>query len=174
MKELFVALTLMISLNSFAQTDYDRSIDKENEAVVFKGQLTFDDLQKEPSFSWFSTGAASYKPDSADIKLLKKHLPNYNLVVLLGTWCDDSQLLIPRLYKVLTASAFPMDKYAMYGVDRAKEAKYVEHKLYRLEKVPTIIVYRGHTEVGRIVETTKKSIEKDLAGIIEVDIDHNN
>jgi hypothetical protein len=174
MKTIFLAIAIMISLSSFAQTDYDRSIDKENEAVVFKGQFTFEDLRKEPSFSWFSTGVANYKPDSADIKELKKHLPNYNLVVLLGTWCDDSQLLIPRLYRALTGSGFPMDKYAIYGVDRAKEAKYVEHKLYRLEKVPTIIVYKGHTEVGRIVETAKKSIEKDLLGIIEVDIDQSN
>ncbi len=60
-----------------------------------------------------------------------------------------------------------MEQYLMYGVDRAKEAKYIEHKLYRVEKVPTIIVLKDNTEVGRIVENTKKSIEEDLMEIIK-------
>jgi hypothetical protein len=38
--------------------------------------------------------------------------------------------------------------------------------MYKLEKVPTIIVFKGNKEVGRIVETVDKSVENGLVKII--------
>jgi hypothetical protein len=38
--------------------------------------------------------------------------------------------------------------------------------MYKLDKVPTIIVFKGNKEVGRIVETVEKSVENDLVEII--------
>jgi hypothetical protein len=80
-------------------------------------------------------------------------------------------MLIPRLYKTMKASNYPMSQVSMYGVDRAKQAKYVEHQLYRLERVPTIMVFKGFIEVGRIIETAEKSVEEDLARIIKSDLE---
>jgi hypothetical protein len=148
-------------------SDFDISKDKENGAVVYKGQCTFEDLQKESSFGWLDRGTNAYKPDSNAVKYLKKHLGGYDLVILMGTWCEDSQNLLPKLRKTLQAAAYPMSKLSMYGVDRAKTAKNVEHRLYKLEKVPTIVVYKNYMEVGRIVETVKKSIEADLMAIVK-------
>lgn len=171
MKKLLFAVGMMMSVHAFAQSDFDISKDKENGAVVYKGQITFADLSKESTFDWLKRGTDKYTPDSNSVKFLKKNLANYELVVLMGTWCDDSQNLIPKLNKVLQVTGYPMAKYTMYGVDRAKTTKYIEHKLYKLDKVPTIIVYKNHVEIGRIVETVKKSIEKDLEVIIQADLD---
>lgn len=167
-KSLLLAFSLLVSASAaFAQSDYDVSKDKENGSVVYKGQMTFADLEKESDFAWFTRGSKAYVPDSVTVAYLKKQLPNYEIIVLMGTWCEDSQNLVPKLHKVLQAAGYPMEKYTMYGVDRAKTAKYVEHKLYKVEKVPTIILSKDHNEVGRIVETlTKKNIESDLAAII--------
>ena len=168
---LILILATMLSFTAGAQgsvSDFDVSKDKEG-ATVYKGQFTFDDLRKEPSFGWFQRGAEAYKADTNAIKYLKKELPNYTIVVLMGTWCDDSQNLIPKLYKTLELTAYPMDKYAMFGVDRAKEAKYIEHKLYKVERVPTIILYKKNMEIGRIVESVKRSIEVDLVQLIQKD-----
>jgi len=169
MRKLFFPALLLISMNTFAQSDYDRSTDKENNEVVFKGQLTFEDLQKEPSFEWFKEGATNYTPDKEAIAYLKKELPEYEVIVFLGTWCDDSHVEVPRLYKILTTANYPMRKYSLYGVDRAKTSKYVENKLYKIEQVPTIILVRKNNEAGRIVEHPKKSIEQDLVEIIKRD-----
>lgn len=57
----------------------------------------------------------------------------------------------------------------MYGVDRAKTTKYVENKLYKIELVPTIILFKKNAEVGRIVESPKKNIEDDLVDMIKKD-----
>ena len=171
MKRALWVLFLSMNLHVLAQSDYDRSVDKENEAVVFKGQVNFGDFEKEPTFGWLQSGAEKYSPDSSSIKFLRKAMPTYKIVVLLGTWCEDSQLLIPKLYKTLQASNYPMEQLSMYGVDRAKQAKYVEHQLYRLERVPTIIVFKGFMEVGRIVESVDKTIEQDLTRIIKSDLE---
>lgn len=169
MKSLFFTTLMFASMNVIAQSDYDRSTDKENGSVVFKGQITFDDLLKEPSFSWLEKGTNDYTPDKEVIAYLQKELPNYEVVIFIGTWCDDSKMLVPKLYKTLQAANYPMRRYSMYGVDRAKTTKYVENKLYKIELVPTIILFKKNNEVGRIIESVKKSIEQDLADIIKND-----
>lgn len=166
MKQILLLAALLMSLSSFAQSDFDISKDKENGAIVYKGQISFDDLNKEHTFTWMKK-SDEYKPDSATMVSLKKDLPKYEMVVLMGTWCDDSHILIPRLYKVMQQAGYPMAKCKIYGVDRAKETKYIEHKLYSVQKVPTIILFKDHSEVGRIVESVKKSIEADLAQLIQ-------
>jgi thiol-disulfide isomerase/thioredoxin len=166
MKYLFVFLFLSMSISTFAQSDFDKSKDSENNAIVYKGQITFEDLKAEPTFNWFTEGTEQYKPDAREVEFLKKNLKSYRLVVLLGTWCEDSQNLIPKLNKVLQTAEFPMSQYQMFGVNREKAAKYAEKQMYKLEKVPTIIVFKGNKEVGRIVETVEKSVENGLVKII--------
>jgi thiol-disulfide isomerase/thioredoxin len=170
-KTLLLCASLLISGHAFAQFGYDVSTDKENGGQIFKGDFTFEDLKKEPSFTWLTTGTANYKPDSASVSFLKKHLGKFDLVIVMGTWCDDSHNLVPKLYKVMQSADYPMNKYKLYGVDRAKEAKGIEHKLYQIVNVPTIIVFKDKIEVGRIVETVKKSVEADLAKIIQKKLD---
>ena len=33
---------------------------------------------------------------------------------------------------------------------------------YQINRVPTAIIYRNNKEIGRIIETPKKTLEKDL------------
>src|SRR4051812_18359450 len=108
---LILILASCISLSTNAQKAYTTSKDEETGAVIFKGPLTISDLEGEPTFGWFKKGEAAYQPDSTAIKYLRKELPAYTIVVLMGTWCDDSQYLIPKLNKTLSAAKFPMKQY---------------------------------------------------------------
>jgi hypothetical protein len=166
-----MVLMLLAGTEVFGQYGFDVSKDKENGQVVYKGMITFADLKEQLSFSWLEKGANEYKPDTNQLKFLKANLPNYNITVFMGTWCDDSQNLIPKLYKVLQLTNYPMTKYMMYGIDRAKRSKDDEQKLYNIDKVPTVILYRNNREAGRITEFVQKSIEKDLKAIIEADME---
>lgn len=172
MKHLLFLAAMLFSFASFAQSsDYEISKDDETGAVVLKGQLSFDDLNKEPPFDWMKKGTKTYKPTKSDIGYLKDYLPQYDLVVFMGTWCDDSQHMIPELYKVLQAAGYPMNKVQLFGVNRAKEGKNMEHRIYHIEKVPTIIVFKDHIELGRIVEHVTKSVEGDLVELISNNVD---
>lgn len=163
-------LSFFMSTALFAQSqtsDYDVLKDADGETVIFKGQCSFSDLQSEETFGWLGRGSEAYTPDKESIVYLRRALPGYDLVVLMGTWCEDTQNLLPKLHKTLMQTAYPMAQLQMYGVDRVKEAKYVEHKLYHVERVPTIIVIKNHNEIGRIVETPVGSIEQNLAAIVK-------
>lgn len=153
-----------MSLNTFAQS-YEVSKDTENGSVVLKGEFTIADLQNEPSFTWLSTNGA-YTPDPVTTDYLKENLKDYSLVVVMGTWCEDSQYLVPKLYTTLVQSFFPMSQLTIYGVDRTKDGLHGEKAQFNIEKVPTIIVYKDGKEKGRIIELVAKSIEEDLAAII--------
>ncbi len=156
----------MINVSAFAQTPaYDISKDPKNGEITFRGPVTFEDLEKEPTFTWLTTGRDEYKPDENKVKFIREKIAagNYTFVVFLGTWCSDSHDLVPRFRKVLELIKFPLTKVTMYGTDREKTTKNGEEKQYRVTLVPTIILFENDKESGRITETVQKSIEDDIA-----------
>ena len=157
-------------MNVMAQNPaYNVSKDEKNGELVYKGLISFDDLNKESTFIWLKSGYDGYKPEEKTVNYLRDHLKDYTIVVFLGTWCEDSQYLIPKFEKILRIIDYPQSRLSMYGVDRAKASKNGEHKTYNITLVPTIILFKGGKETGRITETAQKSIEADLAAIIEAD-----
>lgn len=173
MRQAFIILFLFMSLPGLSQSKYEKYIDQENGSLVLKGTLSFDDLNSDPGLSWFKQGVESYTPNTSSIEFLSERLPKYTIVTLMGTWCEDSHRLVPMLYKTLVAAGFPLSQHTMIGVNREKQAANGEHLTYSLEMVPTIIVFDGATEIGRIVEVTKESIEKDLMQIIEIHVSNS-
>ena len=89
------------------------------------------------------------------------------MVVFLGTWCDDSHELIPKLEKVLQLIQYPQSSLTMFGVDRAKTTTTHDEKQYKITLVPTIIVFDKDREIGRITESVQKSIEADLEAMLK-------
>ena len=164
MRKLVVLIAMMMSLNTFAQS-YETSKDAENGSIVLKGEITIADLKNESTFTWLATNAA-YNPEPLALDELKNNLKEYAIVLVMGTWCEDSQNLVPKLYTTLLQSLFPMSQLTIYGVDRTKDGLHGEKAKFNIEKVPTIIVYQDGKEKGRIVEVVAKSIEEDLAAII--------
>lgn len=166
MRILFLALAIFTVMHTQAQGTFDKAINDRNE-LVFTGQFTFTDLQQEESFKWMTEGTDAYQPNAEDISYLKNELNKYQLVVFMGTWCEDSHNLIPKLYKVLDAADFPARQLTLYGLDREKKGKGNVHEEYKVLYVPTIIVLSEGKEIGRITETVRKSVEADLSAIIK-------
>lgn len=167
MKTLLVVLaSSFISMAGMAQTGRPDISTNERGEIVYNGLTTFDDLEEEESFTWLAKGAEEYRPDGTKILYLSEKLPLYDMVVVMGTWCEDSHNMIPKLYKVLSQAEYPMEKLRMYGVDRNKQCKTGEHEKYKVTNVPVIILMKDGKETGRITEMVNKSVEADLAGII--------
>ena len=89
------------------------------------------------------------------------------MVVFLGTWCADSRTMIPQLYKVVKEAGMPEAQITVYATDRNKTVPGGIEKKYRITNVPTIILFDGDKEMGRITETVKINVENDLLNIIE-------
>ena len=151
-----------------AQTkNYEVTKDSANGSLVFNGQITLTDLMQEPTFTWMAKGIEDYQPNQQIANYLQQNLPNYTIVIFLGTWCDDSHYWIPKLIKLLQTINYPSTKLTIYGVDRAKATKTGENIKYGIKFVPTIILLKDGKEAGRITESPQNGLEADMEAIIK-------
>ena len=109
-----------------------------------------------------------YTPDKVVTKNLKKYFKknkDIEVMVFFASWCHDSQVQMPDFVKLTKKTKIKNITY--YALDRKKELPGMEIGKYDLEWVPTFIFYRGGQEIGRIIESPKVSLEKDLWEMVE-------
>jgi thiol-disulfide isomerase/thioredoxin len=161
-----VALTTVFPLATMAQSSYDTLRDEKNASLVYKGGITFANLLAEPSFKWMADGIEKYQPDGKVMQHMNTQLKGCRFLVFMGTWCEDSQNIIPRFYKVLQSAGYPLTDVLMYGLDRAKTTGSGIEKTYNISLVPTIIIYRNNAEIGRIIESVQTTVEGDIEKVV--------
>lgn len=116
---------------------------------------------------WYTSGYEHYEPLLDTIISLKEYLADeYQYIIVLGSWCPDSRREVPAMVKVLNLAGVEMSSVRFIGVDHRKQAPVVFLEELQIEKVPTLIVFKGEEEKGRIVETPEVSIEDDLLQIL--------
>lgn len=149
----------------------NREVDTKSEGKMLLGYQTKQQLLKEPYHSWYAPEHDEYAVDAKAIAELKKEkLNSYNLLVVLGTWCEDSHRHVPRMMKILETTGFPDAKLSMIAVNRKYEAPGGEEGPFNIRRVPTIIVQKYGKEIGRIVEHPESGyLERDLLEIIKKD-----
>ena len=111
---------------------------------------------------WFLPEYRAYEPNDTLIKKINNYLTGKQLVLVMGTWCSDSQREIPHWIKVLNRASFSMENLKIVGLNRTKKLPALAVKKYHITNVPTLIVYDKGVEVNRITETPKVSFEFDL------------
>jgi len=105
----------------------------------------------------------SYNPKAEAVKKISEIKGNYRIVVVFGYWCKDSQKHVPEFLKVMWKSENSNIKYKLIPIPRTR--KHPIRDKYKIERVPTFIVYKDGKEIGRIIEHPKKTIEEDLVEI---------
>jgi len=130
-------------------------------------------LMEPPYREWYLKSYTDYVVDTVTAERLMPLLANKTIVVFLGTWCGDSRREVPRLIKLLDACKFPESGLKLVMVDYRdgsyKQSPQHEEKGRNIFRVPTILVYSGNKELGRIIEFPKVSLEKDLLAILNND-----
>lgn len=117
--------------------------------------------------SWFDPEFKDYEVDVAALEGVENNLKDISITIVLGTWCSDSHEQVPRFLKILDILNFNQEEgITMIAVDRDKEGQADETDNLDIKAVPTFIIFRNSVEIGRIIETPKESLEKDLASII--------
>lgn len=156
----YIGLSLLLAL-FFAKADAQKDYNKVATGTLLRDTFTTDEEFKE----WFSEKYESYPVNTALQSRLATALNNKKIVVVMGTWCSDSQELVPALFKVLDSVSFPSADVHLYGVDRGKKIPATVISKYKISYVPTIVVIDAiGNEIGRITETPTRSLEEDLAG----------
>ena len=137
-----------------AQNQYQILVERPNEKT-FKGIISREVLLSDTSFKWYAENQKGYKPNAAALEGLQKNKDSVQLLSFMGTWCEDSQNIIPKFYSLLDMAQFPSDRVTLIGVDRKKLTLSHLSEALNITNVPTIIVLINGKEIGRVIEFGK-------------------
>ena len=149
----------------------NREVETTEDGKMLLGHQLKDQFLKEPYSEWYVKEHDEYALDQNAIKELRKEkFTTYDVIVFMGTWCEDSHRDFPRLMRILEELKYPDAKLTIIAVNRKKESPTGDESLHNLQKVPTIIVRKYGKEIGRIIEMpTTGYIERDLVDILKKD-----
>lgn len=156
MKKVFLLVFMaVISFNKmYAQTPYTSAVDDRN-VTILNGIVTKYALENNKAFGWYSTNKSSYKPDANVINAMEAAKAKVQFIIFGGTWCEDTQNILPKFFKLQEQSGFPDNNISFFAVDRTKKTLGNIGDAFKITNVPTIIVMKDGKEAGRVVEYGK-------------------
>ena len=154
-KLLLVGIVAISFVTANAQTPFTTNID-ENKVTILKGIVTKSDISANAAFtSWYGSNQSSYKPDTSVTNAMANSKDKVQYVVFGGTWCGDTQFILPKFFKLQEQSGLSENHLSLYAVDRSKKTLGNIADAFKITNVPTIIVMKDGKEVGRVVEYGK-------------------
>lgn len=164
-------LTLAMQQFNAQKVVVNREVETTNDGKMLLGNQLKEQFMKEPYSEWYTKEFNEYALDQKAVgELRKNNITSYNLIVFLGTWCEDSHRDFPRLMKILEEVKYPDSRLTIIAVNREKESPTGDEVKYNVSKVPTIIVEKYGKEIGRIIEMpTTGYVERDLVEILKKD-----
>ncbi len=162
MKKLIPILIFLFTIvNSNAQKELINSEDPKD----LIGIQTKKDFEGQ-HYPWFHDNYIDYALDQDIAKNIKKHSKGIHIKAFMGTWCGDSQELVPVFYKLLDEINFDQNNLSMIAVNREKKTPDNLQEGLNITNVPTFIFYKNDKEIGRFVEFPRESLEKDMLKIV--------
>ncbi len=158
MKKYFLSGILIFAAVSFAnaQTPYTSSPDpKHPETIILNGIVSKYALQNNEAFRWYNSNQSSYTPTTEIVNAMEASKEKVQFVVFGGTWCEDTQFILPKFFKLQEQSGFPDKSISFFAVNREKQTLGNVAAVFKIVNVPTIIVMKDGKEVGRVVEYGK-------------------
>jgi hypothetical protein len=162
----FIMAALTVASCSSVRDSYRTETEITGTKVVV-GKISRAVLENDSSFHWFALGYGRYTPAPEPLRLLQGKAADLHFVLFLGTWCSDSKAEVPKIFKLFDALSIPADRITLYGLDRMKKCDTMAVSDYAVTKVPTLIVYEGTKEIGRIVEQPREGIEQDISQMFQ-------
>lgn len=155
----FLIACLLIVVSTFninAQTPYTCSPDEKHpKQNILNGIISKYALENYPEYNWYAANQSSYSPPTEIINAMEAAKDKIQFVVFGGTWCEDTQFVLPRFFKLQELSGFPDKGISFFAVNRAKQTLGNIAAAFKIINVPTIIVMKDGKEVGRVVEYGK-------------------
>jgi len=153
----------------YAQTPYTIVKDEKNPGgLIYTGLINKYTLINEASFTWYNDNQKNYKPSTELLNGFENVKSKVHFVVFGGTWCDDTQFILPKFFKLQQLSGMPDSCISFFGVNRDKKTIENVSAAFNITNVPTIIVMKSGKEIGRVVEYGKSGEwDKELLELIK-------
>jgi thiol-disulfide isomerase/thioredoxin len=137
----------------------------EKKALV--GIISKEAITNDTAFAWYQTNLKYFKLDSGTVQTIRAKKDKIHLVLFIGTWCHDSQQLVPKYFETLKAANVDDSHLTIVGTDRSKKTIAGLHDAFHITNVPTIIVLQNGKEIGRIIEYGSTTfVDKELGEIV--------
>jgi thiol-disulfide isomerase/thioredoxin len=168
MKQFNILFLFLFVSSSIYSQDFNRVIfDEKAEQDILIGQCNRDGFAIDQFSEWYNHEYDRYDVDLETIGEIDEiKLNEIELKIVMGTWCSDSQREVPRIFRILDELGFDEDLVTLLCVNRDKVMDNGDISDLNIEFVPTIILFKNQTEIGRIIETPNESLEIDLKKII--------
>lgn len=165
--KMILVIFILISICTFAQETNTIVTDSSSGKPMLIGFVTRDAF-KDTSFSWwFDSEYNNYETDTVSAKLFVDKVKDFSVTIIMATWCSDSRREVPRFLRIMDESKFISSaNLKIICVDRNKKGIGNEADGLNIELVPTFIISQKGKEIGRIIESPKLTLEKDLLGMI--------
>lgn len=168
MKKNILVIILIVCTNTLVNAQTPYTYTKEGQAPILNGIVTKYILQNDPGFSWYASNQAGYMPDADAVKAMETTKSNVQYIVFGGTWCVDTQIILPKFFKLQELSGVPDNSISFFAMNRAKKTLGNVGDAFKITNVPTIIVMKDGKEIGRVVEYGKSGKwDKDLSEILK-------
>lgn len=116
--------------------------------------------------AWFNKEYDFYRINEERLEKIKPLLKDKRVVLIMGTWCEDSQREVPGMMKILNQAGFNTTEMEIIAIDEDKRTKEGLEKAYNLAYIPALIFFEGEKEINRIVEFPINSLEQDMLDIL--------
>jgi thiol-disulfide isomerase/thioredoxin len=170
MKRVFFVVMILCATGTtaFAQAQYEISVaQRHSNQKILRGIINKYLLMNDASFQWYNPNQTAYNPDTATLSAMEKAKGKVQFVVFGGTWCEDTQFILPKFFKLQEMSGLGDNQFTLFGVNEDKKSLGHIAEAFGVTNVPTIIVMKDNKEVGRVVEYGKTGKwDKELAEIL--------
>jgi len=165
-KRLLIAILFASCSQKTYKTFY--TVHENKQEKVLQGIISRSIIEADTTFKWFPTNYKYALANTNAVDIFKKNKVKFKMMVFGGTWCEDTQNLLPLFYKLVEQSKYPKRKITLVGVDREKKSGNELSDKYKITNVPTFIVLNNEgIEIGRVVEYGKgNGIDNELAEIV--------
>ena len=158
--------------NTIAQADsgkpYQTMYNAEKHETTLRGLLKRSDIEEDTTFSWFKKNYKLGSPDAATVNAFKTNASKFKMVIFGGTWCEDTQNILPQFFRITDAAGYADSNITLIGVDRKKTTLDNLNSAFHIINVPTFIIMKDGKEVGRVVEYGKSGEPvKELGEIVK-------
>lgn len=164
---IFILMFIFAGFSAQAQEMNKTINDERTGSEILYGYCNRDGLHSGDFGEIFKAEYKDYQPDKKLVKKIKKQKSGLNIVIVLATWCPDSQEHVPHFFKIMDEAGISEKSVKVICVDGYKQCEGVGLDNYGIKKVPTFIFFRQEKELGRIIEHPEGTLEEDILGIID-------
>jgi thiol-disulfide isomerase/thioredoxin len=166
MKKILLATIILAGCSSAYKINFTTTETPKEKTL--KGIINRSIIETDTTFKWFGINYKFAQANVNAVNVFNQNKNNFKMIVFGGTWCEDTQNLLPMFYKLINQSNYPEKRITLVGVDRQKQSGNDLSAKYNIKNVPAFIVLKNDgTEVGRVVEYGKgEGIDNELAEIV--------